>query len=78
MAVALPHELMGNQSNDNPYCGKLVSIESPNGSIHVAKVMDKCMGCVGYAIDATRRLFDNVVPAADGRAHGIAWWFEDA
>lgn len=43
--VALPHGLMGAQSNGNPFCGKTVSI-SYKGKTASGTVQDKCMGCV--------------------------------
>lgn len=56
MVIALPHELMGTQSNGNPYCGKTVTI-SANGHKITAIVVDKCMGCVGYSIDLSNAAF---------------------
>lgn len=43
--VALPHGLMGLQSNGNPYCGKTITIKY-GGKTTTAIVKDKCMGCV--------------------------------
>jgi hypothetical protein len=74
-SIALPHGLMGAQSNGNPYCGRTVSIKGTDGSIHQATVADKCGGCDSYAIDLTPVLFNAVAPAGDGRVHGIQWWF---
>lgn len=37
--------MMGTQSNGNPYCGRTATITA-NGKSVVAKLVDKCMGCV--------------------------------
>jgi len=74
--VALPHGLMGTQSNGNPYCGRTVSIKGTDGSIHKGTVEDKCMGCDAYSIDLTPALFQAVAPNGDGRVAGIDWWLD--
>ncbi len=43
--VALAHGYMGDQSNGNPHCGKMMEVTC-NGKSVMAKVVDKCMGCV--------------------------------
>lgn len=48
--VALSHDLMGTQSNGNPYCGKTITI-SYGGKTVQATVKDKCMGCALDSID---------------------------
>jgi hypothetical protein len=75
LSIALPHGLMGTQSNGNPYCGRSLSIKASDGSIVSATVGDKCMGCEGQSIDLTDALFKAVVPNGDGRVSGIQWWF---
>ena len=45
--VALPWAFMGTASNNNPYCGKTVTISRGDKST-TARVADKCMGCVCY------------------------------
>lgn len=76
MQIALPHALMGTQSNGNPYCGRSLTIKSPNGGTVKATVGDKCMGCEGASIDLTDALFAAVVPDGDGRVSGIEWYFD--
>lgn len=76
MVVALPVGLMGSQSNNNPYCGKIVKIVNGNSSI-TATVVDKCMGCKDYAIDLSTRAFLGLgVDLAVGRKV-ISWYFID-
>lgn len=43
LQIALPVGLMGSQSNNNPYCGRSVTIKNPSGGTVAAKVGDKCM-----------------------------------
>jgi hypothetical protein len=73
--VALPHGLMGTQSNGNPYCGKTITIKcTATGKTTTATVVDKCMGCVGYAIDLSNAAFTELDDFAVGRT-GATWWF---
>jgi hypothetical protein len=74
MVIALPYELMGTESNGNPYCGKTVTIEKGGASI-VATVVDKCMGCHGFSIDLSNLAFSSLgVPFAVGRTTAM-WYF---
>jgi len=43
--VALPHDMMGTQSNGNPFCGLKVTIKN-GGKTATGTALDKCMGCV--------------------------------
>lgn len=73
--VALPHGLMGTQSNGNPYCGKTITITcDATGKSTTATVVDKCMGCDGYSIDLSPGAFDELDSESVGRttAH---WYF---
>ncbi|KAF3491985.1 Allergen-like Asp f 7 [Arthroderma uncinatum] len=72
--IALPYELMGPLSNNNPFCGKTVSI-TYNGITSTAIVKDKCMGCTGQNIDMTRHLFYKFGVEADGRIPDVKWHF---
>jgi expansin (peptidoglycan-binding protein) len=71
--VALPYGLMGTQSNGNPYCGKTITV-SYGGKTTTATVVDKCMGCVGDAIDLSNAAFLELAELAVGRATA-EWWF---
>ena len=37
---------MGEQSNGNPFCGRMATIKVPGKPEVTAKLVDKCMGCV--------------------------------
>lgn len=74
--VALAADMMGAQSNGNPYCERMIKI-SANGQQYEAMVTDKCPGCFGQSLDLSIDLFNEVFPTAGGtgRFHNIEWWF---
>jgi hypothetical protein len=73
--VALPHDLMGPLSNDNPYCGMTITIKcTSTGKTTTATVVDKCMGCENYAIDLSNAAFGDLADFAVGRTNAT-WWF---
>lgn len=71
--VALPAGLMGAQSNGNPYCGMTITI-SKGDKTTTAKVVDKCPGCSGNAIDLSRKAFLELADESVGRTEA-EWWF---
>lgn len=76
MQIALPVGFMGSASNNNPYCGKSLTIMNPTtGQTISATVGDKCMGCTGRSIDLTDALFNAIGGGCDGRCSGFEWWF---
>ena len=40
--------MMGEQSNGNPFCGRMAKIKVPGKPVVSAKLVDKCMGCVSH------------------------------
>ena len=74
--IALPVDLMGSQSNGNPFCGRRVKIINGDVSI-TAVVVDKCMYCSGYSIDLSNKAFLGLgEPLSVGRK-AIEWYFTD-
>ncbi|KAL8694731.1 MAG: hypothetical protein Q9218_000657 [Villophora microphyllina] len=73
---ALAHEMMGVQSNGNPFCGRQAEI-TLDGKTAVGKLVDKCGGCKGQDIDLSHALFDELAPEAKGRISGVSWKFID-
>ncbi|KAK0720603.1 RlpA-like double-psi beta-barrel-protein domain-containing protein-containing protein, partial [Lasiosphaeris hirsuta] len=72
--VALSHELMGTQSNGNPYCDRTITV-SYKGKTTTAVVRDKCMGCAIDNIDGSEKLFTDLgEPLGTGR-YTVDWWF---
>lgn len=73
--AALPHGLMGPKSNDNPYCGKNISVTCvATGKTIVATVVDKCMGCTGYSVDLSTAAFNELIDLSIGRTSAV-WFF---
>jgi hypothetical protein len=48
--------MMGDQSNGNPYCGRLATI-TLYGKTAAGKLVDKCPACDGQFIDLSDHLF---------------------
>lgn len=68
--VSLPDAMMEAVSppnpNNNPYCGRTITIVAPNGNTATATVEDTCVGCAGYDIDLTDALF-SYIAGCDGK-----------
>ncbi|KAI8084067.1 RlpA-like double-psi beta-barrel-protein domain-containing protein-containing protein [Gilbertella persicaria] len=73
MIAALNHVQMSNgaNSNNNPNCGRSISIKGPNGSVTV-KIVDTCPGCASGDIDMSPAAFAKIADLADGRVP-ISW-----
>lgn len=54
--VALSHLVMGELSNNNPLCGRTITVMA-NGKSVVATIRDKCGDCAANNIDGTEKLF---------------------
>lgn len=74
--VAISHLLMGTLSNDNPMCGKTITI-SANGKTATATVKDKCMGCNMFDIDVSEKVFETLWGNLDAGRTTVSWWFND-
>lgn len=61
--------------NNNPLCGKYVSITGEDGSAYSAKIVDRCTGCTQGSLDLSPAFFKKVVPTGDGRVPGVKWSF---
>ena len=77
--VALSYLLMGSDSNDNPYCGKTITITcTATGESTTAIVVDKCMGCDEFSIDLSTFAFSNLDPNYLTVGRELAsWYFND-
>ncbi|KAL8711315.1 MAG: hypothetical protein Q9220_004212 [cf. Caloplaca sp. 1 TL-2023] len=73
---ALAHEMMGDQSNGNPFCGRQAEI-SLNGKTVTGKLVDKCGGCGGQSIDLSHKLFQALASEDKGRIGDVSWKFID-
>ena len=73
--AALPHGLMGPESNGNLYCGKTITITCiATGKTTTATVVDKCMGCDGFSVDLSNAAFLDLDDLAVGRTKAT-WYF---
>ncbi|EWG40676.1 hypothetical protein FVEG_02982 [Fusarium verticillioides 7600] len=72
--VALSHLMMGPLSNNNPMCGKTITIKA-NGKTCQAKVADKCMGCALNDIDVSRKVYEEIWGSLDSGRTEVEWWF---
>ncbi|EXA44594.1 hypothetical protein FOQG_06792 [Fusarium oxysporum f. sp. raphani 54005] len=72
--VALSHLLMGELSNNNPMCGKTITIKA-NGKTCQATVADKCMGCAINDIDVSRKVYEEIWGSLDSGRTEVEWWF---
>lgn len=61
--------------NNNPLCGKYVSITGADGSQFKAKIVDRCPGCEKADLDLSEDFFNTVTNHGDGRVHGMKWEF---
>lgn len=59
--------------NNNPLCGRYVSITGVDGSQYQAKVVDRCTGCAEADLDLSEDFFNLVTSNGDGRVHDITW-----
>jgi len=72
--VALSHLVMNNgaNSNNNPLCGKTITI-TYNGVTKTGTVVDTCEGCNAGSIDLSPSLFQAFGPLTAGRIPGVQW-----
>ncbi|KAM0715497.1 hypothetical protein Q7P37_008995 [Cladosporium fusiforme] len=67
----------GGNPNNNPLCGKTLTIKGADGADHKATIWDRCPGCAEADLDLPQEFFNAVTmkdgKPADGRAHGIEW-----
>ena len=77
--VAVSHNLFDQYAtanpNDNPICGKMVTLTGVDGTLHTAKVVDRCTGCALSDLDLSEGFFNLVTDHGDGRVSGMHWVF---
>ncbi|KAL1898427.1 hypothetical protein Cpir12675_001894 [Ceratocystis pirilliformis] len=62
--IAISKDVMGTQSNGNPYCGKTATVTG-NGKTITATIRDKCMGCTPEHIDGSKKIFLDLFGSLD-------------
>lgn len=75
--VAISAQVMGAQSNDNPLCGRTITVVA-NGKSVVATVRDKCADCAANHIDGTKRLFLDLFGDLDLGRQPVEWYLNSA
>ncbi|KAM9875990.1 allergen Asp F7 [Verticillium dahliae] len=73
--VALSHLLIGEESNDNPFCNRVVTI-GMGSKTTTAIVRDKCMGCAEEDIDVSMATFNELVGSLDAGRVAVEWWLD--
>ena len=64
---------MGEASNNNPYCGKTITIQGAGGKTVIATIKDKCGACAYGDIDVSNHCFKEFADLGAGRIP-ITWW----
>lgn len=60
--------------NNNPYCGKQISIHNPaDNTVTTATVADSCASCAYGDLDVMLDMFNTIAPTGNGRVHGVEW-----
>ena len=62
--------------NDNPVCGKMVTLTGVDGTLYPAKIVDRCTGCALSDLDLSQDFFNLVTSNGNGRVSGMHWVFD--
>ena len=66
----------GGNPNNNPLCGKSVTITGVDGTARTATIVDRCTGCAAADLDLSADFFNLVTDNGDGRVHNVKWKFD--
>ncbi|KAK2768702.1 hypothetical protein FQN54_000558 [Arachnomyces sp. PD_36] len=69
--VALSAATMGNLANNNPNCGREVTV-TYNGKTARGKLWDKCGGCGPNDVDLSNHMYAQLAPLGTGRIN-VDW-----
>lgn len=64
----------GTNPNNNPVCGKTVSVSYGGKTIQV-QITDRCTGCQYGALDFSPKAFNMLADPSIGRISGVSWHF---
>ncbi|KXL50013.1 MAG: hypothetical protein FE78DRAFT_138815 [Acidomyces sp. 'richmondensis'] len=67
----------GGNPNNNPMCGKTVTITGVDGIPYTATVVDRCTGCDEASLDLSQDFFNLVTSNGNGRVYNINWKFDN-
>ncbi|CAK4027190.1 Hypothetical predicted protein [Lecanosticta acicola] len=63
-------------SNNNPLCGKWVTITGKDGQPYKGQIVDRCPGCKVNDLDLSETLFNDATSNGDGRVSNMEWCFD--
>jgi len=62
--------------NDNPLCGKMLTLTGVDGSSYQAEIVDRCTGCKESDLDLSEDFFNTVTSNGNGRVSNMSWKFD--
>lgn len=62
--------------NDNPVCGKKLTLTGVDGTQYSATIVDRCTGCALSDLDLSEGFFNTVTSNGNGRVSGMHWVFD--
>ncbi|KAI4864293.1 hypothetical protein F4820DRAFT_449131 [Hypoxylon rubiginosum] len=84
--VAIPKDFWDNISSAtsygldqpaHPLCDKTITITAPDGTTAKATIRDRCVGCVGHAIDVTPKAFTDLFGSLEGGRLDCSWEIDE-
>lgn len=66
----------GSNPNNNPMCGKTVTMTGVDGESYTATVVDRCTGCAEGDLDLSEDYFNTVTSNGNGRVSNMSWKFD--
>ncbi|KLP06678.1 uncharacterized protein FFB20_11007 [Fusarium fujikuroi] len=61
--------------NENPLCGRTITIKGSNGKTTQGTILDRCQGCRGADIDVSHKIFIEIYGSLDPGRCEIEWWY---
>ncbi|EWZ77973.1 hypothetical protein FOXG_16439 [Fusarium oxysporum f. sp. lycopersici 4287] len=67
--------MIDGNTNNNPLCGRTITMKGSNGKTAQGTILDRCAGCRGGDIDVNHKIFIEIYGSLyPGRAE-IEWWY---
>jgi hypothetical protein len=68
--------MIDGNTNNNPLCGRTITIEGPYGKTSHGTVLDRCEGCEGSDVDVSRKMFKEILGTLDEGRIPVKWWYD--